>query len=263
MSEPEPSSAALKSRLYANARFAADLPALTIDETAQVEAHLARSPGEPFWTPLARRALMESFVRSRIDPADIQSLMDAVQRGDVAPILPVDNRTPYFPAARPWVRSATSVVRERVTLTFRVLGTRALILAERRALHVGDFADAMKTGGITDYFHGIGTPTIDGALAGFVLGLAPDDLGPLTRQIIEREYGAFQPIRVAEAEEFRGGPAAVDRPGLADLMQARRAAHAEFDTEYRRLGVNLHDRLEKSLRQLYPWDAAGRSHSLG
>lgn len=248
----------LKPHAYASARFAADLPPLTVDQTRQVEDYLARYPGETFWSPLARRALMESFVRSRINPADGRSLIDAMERGDVAPVLPVDNRTPYFPASRPWTSKCTAVIRERVALTVRVLGDRAPILTERMALHVGDFAHYMQNNGITDYFDEVGTPAIDGALAGFVEMLSVREVGALTHAIIKREYGEFRPIGIARADEFRGRPAAVDQPGIRQLIEARRAAHARFDSEFRRLGANLPELLEKELRRLYPWGASRR-----
>jgi hypothetical protein len=258
MSGTEPSLDLSKSQAYASARFAADLPPLTIEQTRQVEDYLARYPGETFWSPLARRALMESFVRSRINPVDGRSLIDAIERGDVAPVLPIDNRTPYFPAPRPWTSKCTAVIRERAALTVRVLGNRALVLTERMALHVGDFADYMQNKGITDYFDEVGSVAIDGALAGFVEMLSTREVGALTHAIIRREYGEFRPISIAQADEFRGGSPAFDRPGISDLMNVRRAAHARFDDEFRRLGANLPELLEKELRQLYPWEAARR-----
>src|ERR1700748_3211876 len=121
---------------YGDARFASDLPPLTLEQKRLLEKFLATSPGEDFWNPLARRAVMEAFVRDGIDPDDPESVRAAMLKTDRkgAPVLPIDNRTPYFPATKPWTHQCTAVIRDRVALTVRVLGTRALILTEKMAL---------------------------------------------------------------------------------------------------------------------------------
>src|SRR4051812_47531050 len=130
---------------YADMRFASDLPPLTPEQKRLVEEFLARPPIEDFWTPLARRAVMEAFVRDGIDPDDLESFRAAVLKPDRngAPVLPIDNRTPYFPATKPLSDQCSTVIRDRVALAVRVLGTRALILTEKMALYVGDFAEYM------------------------------------------------------------------------------------------------------------------------
>lgn len=243
---------------YANMRFAADLPPLTLAQKQKVEQYLARPTAMKEWTPLARRAVMESFVRSDIDPDDASSVAEGMQRGNIAPVLPIDNRTPYFPASKPWTSKCTAVIRERVALTVRLLGTRALILTEQMALHVGDFAEYMRDKCITDYFDEVGTAFIDGGVAAFMEPLAGREAAALVRTIIKREYGEFRPVYQAQAAEFRGGPPAIDQPGIGELIEARRDAHAAFDRDFAALRVDLFRALEKDLRQLYPWGATGR-----
>jgi hypothetical protein len=258
MSDIEPATGTSQSNNYRSARFAADLEPLTIDQVQLVERYLAEPEARTYWTPLARRALMESRVRSRIEPDNMQSAVDAVKRGELAPVLPIDNRTPYFPASKPWTKKCTAVIRERVELTIRKLGTRALILTEKMALYVGDFAEIMQDRSIADYFDEVGTMSIDGALAAFIDQLAGQEAGSLTLAIIRREYGEFRPVGNAQAAEFRGGPRAVDQPGIKELMETRRIAHAQFDSDFRALGINLSALLEKELRRLYPWGKTAR-----
>ncbi|MBW8881114.1 MAG: hypothetical protein JF615_06725 [Asticcacaulis sp.] len=250
MTQTDPAAAPVN---YANIRFAADLPPLTPEQRRRVEHYLARPTIMKAWTPLARRAAMEAMARSDIDPDDPQSLAEAVRRGNVAPVLPVDNRTPYFPASKPWTSKCTAVIREQAGLTVRLLGTRALILTEQMALHVGDFAEYMRDKTITDYFDEVGTPLIDGGVAAFMEPLAGREAATLVHAIIKREYGEFRPVHTAQAAEFRGGPPAVDQPGIRDLIEARRLAHAAFDRDFAALRIDLFRALERELRQLYPW----------
>lgn len=242
---------------YANMRFASDLPPLTPEQKRLVDEFLARPPIEDFWNPLARRAVMEAFVRDGIDPDDPESVRAAMLKTDWngAPILPIDNRTPYFPATKPWpwTRQCTVVIRDRVALTVRVLGTRALILTEKMALYVGDFAEHMRNQGVEAYFDEVGTVSIDAALMAFIERLAEPKASQLVSGIIRREYGEFRPVYQAQVAEFRGGARAVDQPGIRELMEARRSAHSAFDRDFAALQLDLSGALERHLRQYYPW----------
>jgi len=243
---------------YADMRFASDLPPLTPEQKRLVEEFLSRPPIEDFWTPLARRAVMEAFVRDGIDPDNPESVRAAMLKTDRkgAPVLPIDNRTPYFPATKPWTHRCTAVIRDRVALTVRVLGTRALILTEKMALCVGDFAEHMRNQGIEAYFDEVGTVSIDAALMAFIERLAEPKASDLVRGIIRREYGEFRPVYHAQVAEFRGGARAVDQPGIRELMETRRAAHSAFDRDFAALQFDLPGALERSLRQHYPWRSA-------
>jgi hypothetical protein len=240
---------------YADMRFASDLPPLTPEQKRLVEEFLARPPIEDFWNPLARRAVMEAFVRDGIDPDDPESVRAAVLKTDRkgAPVLPIDDRTPYFPATKPWTHQCTTVIRDRVALAVRVLGTRALILTEKMALYVGDFAEYTRDKGIEAYFDEVGTVSIDAALLAFVERLVEPNASELIRGIIRREYGEFRPVYHAQVAEFRGGARAVDQPGIRELMEVRRSAHSAFDRDFAALRFDLSGILERHLRQHYPW----------
>ena len=240
---------------YADMRFASDLPPLTPEQKRLVEEFLARPPIEDFWTPPARRAVMEAFVRDGIDPDDPESVRAAVLKTDRngAPVLPIDNRTPYFPATKPWTDQCTTVIRDRVALAVRVLGTRALILTEKMALYVGDFAEYMRDKNIEDYFDEVGTVSIDAALSAFVERLVEPKASELIRGIIRREYGEFRPVYHAHSAAFRGGARAEDQPGIRELMEVRHSAHSAFDRDFAALRLDLSGILERHLRQHYPW----------
>jgi hypothetical protein len=241
---------------YADMRFASDLPPLTPEQKRLVEEFLA-SPGikEDFWTPLARRAVMESFVRDGVDPDDFESMRAAILKPDRngTPILPIDNRTPYFPATKPSTDQCTAVIRDRLELAVRVLGTRALILTEKMALYVGDFAEYMRDSDIEAYFDVVGTVSIDGALVAFMDRLLEPKASELIRGMIRRQYGEFRPIYLAQVAEFRGGARAEDQPGIRELMAAQRSAHSAFDRDFAALQLDLSGMLERYLRQHYPW----------
>jgi hypothetical protein len=170
-----------------------------------------------------------------------------------APVLPIDNRTPYFPATKPWTDQCTTVIRDRVALAVRVLGTRALILTEKMALYVRDFAGYMRDSGIEAYFDEVGTVSIDAALSAFVERLVEPKASELIRGIIRREYGEFRPVYHAQVAEFRGGARAEDQPGIRELMEVRRSAHSGFDRDFAALRLDLSGILERHLRQHYPW----------
>jgi hypothetical protein len=240
---------------YADMRFASDLPPLTPEQKRLVEEFLARRPIEDFWNPLAYRAVMEAFVRDGIDPDDFESFRAAVLKPDRngAPVLPIDNRTPYFPATKPLTDQCTAVIRDRVALAVRVLGTRALILTEKMAFYVGDFAEYMRDSDIEAYFDEVGTVSIDGALSAFVERLLEPKASELIRGIIRREYGEFRPVYHAQGAEFRGGARAEDQPGIRELMEVHRSAHSAFDRDFAALRLDLSGILERHLRQHYPW----------
>jgi hypothetical protein len=241
---------------YADMRFASDLPPLTPEQKRLVEEFLARPViEEDFWTPLARRAVMETFVRDGVDPDDFESMRAAILKPDRngAPILPIDNRTPYFPATKPSTDQCTAVIRDRVALAIRVLGTRALILTEKMAFYVGDFEEYMRDGDIEGYFDEIGTVSIDAALSAFVERLLEPKASELIRGMIRRQYGEFRPVYLAQVAEFRGGARAEDQPGIRELMEVSRAAYSAFDRDLAALRLDLSGILERYLRQHYPW----------
>lgn len=198
---------------------------------------------------------MEAFVRDGIDPDDPDSVRVAVVKTDRkgTPVLPIDNRMPYFPATKPWAHQCTTVIRDRVALAVRVLGQRALILTEKMALYIGDFAEYMRDKSIEAYFDEVGTASIDAALLAFVERFVEPKASELIRGIIRREYGEFRPIYHAQVAEFRGGALAVDQPGIRELIEVRRSAHSAFDRDFAALRCDLSGILEKYLRQHYPW----------
>mgnify|MGYP001216134571 CR=1 FL=1 len=240
---------------YADLRFASDLPPLTPEQKRLVEEFVARPPIGDFWNPLAHRAVMTAFVRNGIDPDDTESVMAAMTKADrnIAPVLPIDNRTPYFPATKPWAHECTAAIRDRVALTVRVLGDRALILTEKMALYVGDFANYMRDDGIESYFDEVGTVSIGASLMVFVEGQCEPEASKLICGIVRREYGEFRPVYRAKVAEFRGGARAVDQPEIRELIEKRRSAHSAFDRYFAALKCDLSGTLEKYLRQHYPW----------
>lgn len=243
------------SQNYGKMRFAAELPPLTTAQKRLAEKLLAETPLEGYWNPLARRALMEAFARDGInfnDPASVRAGMLNPNR-EGAPILPIDNHTPYFPATKPWGHKCTAVIRERVALAVRVLGIRSLILTEKMALYVGDFAEYMQDGSIGGYFDVVGTVSIDASIMAFVDDLLDAQASALIHGIIRREYSEFRAVYQAEVAEVRGGVPAVDQPRIKELMEVRRLAHAEFDRDFAALDVNLSGNLEAHLRRYYPW----------